>query len=133
MLRQQDGVTVLLTTHFLEEADACDRVAILDHGRLVAFDTPPALKREVGGEVLLISARDPEKVSAWVRETWKVEPTLADGRVEVSAEKASEGIARLMAALPDEIAEVTVRRPTLEDVFLRKTGHRFWDDRSAAV
>jgi len=128
-LRAKDGVTVLLTTHFLEEADACDRVAILDLGRLAALDTPAALKREIGGEVLHVTTRDPGRVSAWVREQWKLEPTTVDGSLQIAAERAYDRVARLMAEFPDDITEVHVRRPTLEDVFLKKTGHRFWENR----
>ncbi len=124
-LRSRDGGTVLLTTHFLEEAEGCDRVAILDRGRLVALGTPEALKQEIEGESVRVSGRDLDRISRWVQEHWGVTATRVDGGLQVASPDAAGRIGDLMKAFPAEIASVQVRKPTLEDVFMRKTGHRF--------
>jgi ABC-2 type transport system ATP-binding protein len=124
------GVTVLLTTHSMEEGDRCDRLALLDRGSLVAEGTPAALKEEVGGDVVTLTGRDPE---ALARDLASRFPDLApvlravdDGAVQITRERAHELVARLVEALPGRVDSVTVARPSLEDVFLRRTGHRLY-------
>lgn len=126
-LRDRDGVTVLLTTHLMEEAENCDRVGILDRGRLVALDTPEALRREIGGDMITVVARDPEPLRAEIERLFGGNPTVLNGTVRIERPRAHEFIPRLMETWPGRIDSVTVGRPTLEDVFIRRTGHRFWD------
>jgi ABC-2 type transport system ATP-binding protein len=118
-----DGVTVLLTTHFMEEGDRCDRLALLQDGALVAEGTPAALKEEIGGDVITLTGPEPERLAADLAARF---PDLAfavrDGAVRLERERAHELVARLVEALPGRVAAVTVARPTLEDVFLRRTG-----------
>ena len=127
-LRDRDGVTVLATTHLMEEAGTCDRVAILDRGRLVALDRPEALCREIGGDTITVMARDPEPVRAEIERLTGAPTTLLDGAIRFEEPRAAELIPKLMGALPGLIDSVTVGRPTLEDVFIRRTGHRLWDE-----
>jgi ABC-2 type transport system ATP-binding protein len=118
-----DGVTVLLTTHFMEEGDRCDRLALIQGGALVAEGTPAALKEEIGGDVITLTGPEPERLAADLAARF---PDLAfavrDGAVRLERERAHELVARLVEALPGRVASVTVARPTLEDVFLRRTG-----------
>lgn len=124
-LRALPGVTVLLTTHLMDEADACDRIAILHRGRLVALDTPAALKGTIGGDVVTVGAEDPDRLAQEVRERFGVEGKVLDGTLHLERERGHEFAASLLEAFPGRVTSVTVARPTLEDVFIRRTGHRF--------
>ncbi|MBI2462350.1 MAG: ABC transporter ATP-binding protein [Candidatus Rokubacteria bacterium] len=123
-LRREDGVTVLLTTHLLEEAERCDRVGILDQGRLVALDTPGALKERVGGDVVVVHARDPEALRAGMRNKLGREPALVDGLLRLEHPRAPELVREVMEAFEDEVIAVSFGKPTIEDVFIRLTGRR---------
>jgi len=127
-LREQRSLTIVFTTHYLDEGEQCDRVAILDRGRLVALDAPEALKAELGGDVIFIESREPESVQAEIRARWGIEATLVDGMLCLRHERGHEFIARIVEAFPGRILSLMVRRPTLEDVFIHRTGHRFEED-----
>jgi ABC-2 type transport system ATP-binding protein len=128
-----DGVTVVLTTHILEEADGADRVAILDAGRLVASGPPAALKEEIGGQVILLRPRADllADASALARLRDAVTavcgqpPDLLEGILRLESPQASHLVQRLTESLADRFDSVTVARPTLLDVFVRRTGRRF--------
>lgn len=123
-LRREEGVTVLLTTHLLDEADKCDRVAILDRGRIVTEGSPAQLKAEVGGDVVVMTAEQPETLLAQLSEKFQISARLVDERIRFEHERGGELAARIKDSLEDQIESVTVSRPTLEDVFIRRTGHR---------
>jgi len=126
-LRAERGITVLLTTHLLDEAERCDRLAILDRGAIVAFGTPAALRDTIGGEVVSVRARDPVALRDAIRARFGGEPAILDGAVRVERDGGHAWAAQLAAAFPGEIESLTVSKPTLEDVFVRRTGHRFWE------
>ena len=124
---RRDGVTVLLTTHFMEEGDRCDRLALLDQGRIVAEGAPAALKEEIGGDVITLAGPDPEGLARDLAARYpEAKPEVRDGAVRLERERAHEFVARLAEAFPGRIDAVTVARPTLEDVFLHRTGHRLY-------
>jgi ABC-2 type transport system ATP-binding protein len=124
--RALDGVTVLLTTHLMDEADRCDRVAVLNAGRIVAFATPAELKGQVGGDVITLSTRDPDGVRLALRERFNIEATGSDSTVRFERSQGHAFLPALFEALPaGGIESITVGKPTLEDVFLRLTGRRF--------
>jgi ABC-2 type transport system ATP-binding protein len=125
-IRSERGVTVLFTTHLTEEADGCDRLAILDRGRRVALGAPDELKSEVGGDVISIEAREASDLSARIREKFGVEARAVNGTIRIEQERAHALVPRLAEAFPGAIDAVTVRKPTLEDVFVRRTGRQFW-------
>lgn len=127
-LRDQNGVTTLLTTHLMDEADRCDRIGVLDEGRLVALDGPAELKRRIGGEVLTVSCGDPAKLAAGVKRDFDIEATFVNGVVRIEHETGHAFVPKLVEAYPGEIDSVTVGRPTLDDVFFHLTGHRLWTD-----
>jgi ABC-2 type transport system ATP-binding protein len=124
-LRRGQGVTIVLTTHFIEEADRCDRIGILDHGRLVAIAPPAELKQAVGGDVMVISARAPEALQQKVAHEFRLRAALVDGTLRIERLRSHELVARLVDQFGDEIQSITFGRPTLEDVFVHVTGHRF--------
>ncbi|MEE8200183.1 MAG: ABC transporter ATP-binding protein [Candidatus Acidoferrales bacterium] len=130
-LREAEGVTVLLTTHLLDEAEGCDRLAILDRGRLVAEGTPRALKKTIGGDVVVLETQEPERLRAQIQERFGGHPTVLDGRVRFERPQGHRVITELVEAFPGQIQAVTLSKPTLEDVFIQKTGHRFWEEEQA--
>jgi ABC-2 type transport system ATP-binding protein len=120
-LRALKGVTVLLTTHLLEEAERCDRLAILHKGKIVAIGEPMALRGEIGGDVVTVRSRDPQQLAAAIREKLGEEPQVVDGTVRLSKDRGHEFVGRLVEAFPQQIDSVTVAKPSLEDVFMSKT------------
>jgi ABC-2 type transport system ATP-binding protein len=124
-LRDGDGVTILLTTHLMDEAERCNRLALLDHGKLVALDTPAALKDQVGGDVVTIGARDAAGLLERIERRFNVKPTVVDHTLHVEWPRGHEFVPALVEAFPGEIDSVSVGKPTLEDVFVHLTGHRF--------
>jgi ABC-2 type transport system ATP-binding protein len=121
-IRATTGLTVFMTTHYMEEAEWCDRIAIIDHGTIVALGSPDELKAQVGGDIVVLSTADNARA---VEEIFgKLGATaLVDGdslRIEVS--DGSAFVPRLVTALSTPVRNVTVRRPSLDDVFLKLTG-----------
>jgi ABC-2 type transport system ATP-binding protein len=127
-LQEQRPLTIVFTTHYLDEGESCNRVAILDRGCLVALDAPEALKAEIGGDVIFVEGYELEALRAEIRSRWGIEATLVDGVLCLRHERGHEFLARLVEAFPGRIISLTVRRPTLEDVFIHRTGHRFEED-----
>ena len=127
-LRKQESVTVLATTHILEEAERCDRIGILSRGEMVALDTPGALKATIGGDVLSIETAAPEQLARGIRDRLGESATVVDASVRLERPEAHRFIPSLIEAFAGQISAVTVRKPTLEDVFIHLTGHRFWDE-----
>ena len=124
-LRTERGTTVVLTTHLMEEAAACDRVAILDRGRLVACDTPAALVSSIGGDVVLVTTRDAASLAPRIAARFEVHAEVLDGRVRIERDQGHRFIASLVETFPGEIDAVALGKPTLEDVFVHFTGRRF--------
>jgi ABC-2 type transport system ATP-binding protein len=124
-VRDQDGTTVLLTTHILDEAEDCDRVAILDRGRCIALGTPAALSAELGGEAVSIAAKDAASLGPRLAAELGVTPRVVDGALHFEAKDAHALALDAARRFGDEITSVKVGRPTLEDVFLARTGHAF--------
>jgi len=127
-LRDGDGVTVLLTTHILDEAERCDRVGILHRGTLVALGTPAQLKARLGGDVVVVQAVNPPELQGKLRERFGCEPLLVDGVLRVERPRGHEFVREVVEAFPGEIQSVTFGRPTLEDVFVHLTGQRLWGE-----
>lgn len=121
-LRRESGVTIVMTTHLLDEAEACDRVAILHRGRLIACEPPASLRARLGKDVAVLSGSDPEEIVAKVRAVFDWSVMVRDGKVRVELPLDGDHAARLVAALAPAVDAVTVGRPTLEDVFLGLTG-----------
>jgi ABC-2 type transport system ATP-binding protein len=124
-LRDIRGTTVVLTTHILDEAAKADRLAILHAGKLVALDTPAALQATVGGDAITIRTSNPAGLIQTLREKFSLTGSEAAGGVRLEVRDGHQWIARLVDALPQEIEEITLGKPTLEDVFIAKTGRGF--------
>lgn len=124
-LREARGTTVVLTTHILEEAAKADRLAILHEGHLVALDTPAALQATVGGDAITIRTANPVRLIQTLRENFSLAASEMEGGVRVDVDQGHRWIGRLLEAIPQQIDEITLGKPTLEDVFIAKTGRRF--------
>lgn len=125
-LAKEKGITIILTTHYMEEADRlCDRVAIIDHGRIIAIDTPKNLKDGLGGDLVTIRSPDPVGVVAALREPWVVRTETHNEDVVVSLRNAEEYVSTIVTLLNGRnvpISSIAIHKPTLEDVFLSFTG-----------
>jgi len=122
-VRRTDGVTVLMTTHLMEEADQCDRLAILDQGKLLACDSPAALKATIGGDVITLVTKDPAESAKVLQENLGLTSQVADGHLRIEAADAHLLIPRVIEALPGKVDSISMGRPTLQDVFVKLTGH----------
>jgi len=132
-LRRAEGTTVVVATHLMEEAERCDRVGILDHGRLVALGSPDRLREELGSEALWLESRDPEMLAERILTHFGLECRGIGDALLVETTDAPEMLGRVMAAFPELIDAATVRRPTLDDVFAARTGARIDLTRQPAV
>jgi ABC-2 type transport system ATP-binding protein len=121
-LRQREGVTILLTTHILEEADRCDRLALLHQGRIVAHGTPQELRSRIGGDVVVLESTDSRALAARIEERFRLKPSIVDGQVRVEIANGHRFITEVVEAFPGAIDAVSLHKPTLEDVFVRETG-----------
>jgi ABC-2 type transport system ATP-binding protein len=131
-LRDQEGVTIVLTTHDMDEAERCDRVCFVHRGRVVAVDTPDALKAQIGGDVVVVHTDDPERLLRRIRQRFDCQPTLVDGALRIEVPRAHEFARDVVDAFAADVRSVAFGKPTLEDVFVHLTGHRFWSEDAAA-
>jgi len=122
ILRAKDGIAVLITTHLMEEAENCDRLAILNHGKIVALGSPSELKQDIEGDVLVLETGDPERLRRGIADRFQQTPQVLGSTVRLERPHAHEFIPVLLAAFPDAIRSVTLGKPTLEDVFIHRTG-----------
>jgi ABC-2 type transport system ATP-binding protein len=126
-LRRSDGVTIVLTTHYMEEAERCDRIAILHEGRMVAMAPPGELKEQIGGDVVAVrSTGDPAALMSQIDAALGLKSTLVDGTIRIERQRGHELVRDLVDAFGERIESVTFGKPTLEDVFVHLTGRRFF-------
>ncbi|HUK94283.1 MAG TPA: ATP-binding cassette domain-containing protein [Gaiellaceae bacterium] len=127
-LRRREGVTIFLTTHYMDEAEHCDRLAVIDHGEIVALDTPEALKDSVGGDVVTLRAEDNAAAAEELERRYGLSPQPANGTVSFTVAHGEEFLPGLVREFPVPLLAVGVRRPTLDDVFLELTGRAIRDE-----
>ena len=123
-LQQQENVTVLLTTHFMEEAERCDRLAVLDQGSLITVGTPDELKQAVGGEVVTIQSKSVDLVCALLQRSFGLPSTVINDSVRIELADGRQWVPKILEKFSDQIDSITIGKPTLEDVFIHYTGHR---------
>ncbi|MGH2959911.1 MAG: ATP-binding cassette domain-containing protein [Solirubrobacterales bacterium] len=126
-LKAREEITIFMTTHYMDEAEFCDRIAIMDVGQIVAIDTPDALKEAVGTDTIRIQTEDDELAMARLKELYELEPTISEGHVTFGIASGEEFVPRLFAELNVPIKSVNVSRPTLDDVFMKFTGSSIRD------
>lgn len=127
-LKQSQGVTTLLTTHIMEEADGCDRVAVLHEGMLVAYDAPVNLKATIGGDVLTIVGANLRALCERIAMRFSLPAVVINGAIRIEHDKGHELVPSLMEAFPGEIESISVGKPTLDDLFIHLTGRRLEAD-----
>ncbi|HEY2536301.1 MAG TPA: ATP-binding cassette domain-containing protein [Solirubrobacteraceae bacterium] len=121
-LKRDEDITIFLTTHYMDEAEYCDRIAIMDRGTIVALDTPATLKASVGHDRVQIKTPDDDAAIAALRERFEIEANLAEGSVTFGVPAGEQFVPRLFAELGQPIESVNVSRPSLDDVFMSYTG-----------
>lgn len=129
ILRDEEQVSVLVTTHLMEEAEKCDRLAIMNEGNLVALGTPTELKTEIGGDVILLdAAQDAGLLAEQIRMRFQLATTVLGNQVRIERENGHHFVPVLVEGFPGEIRAISVSKPALEDVFIHRTGHKFWSE-----
>ncbi len=121
-LKEREDITIFLTTHYMDEAEYCDRIAIMDQGRIIVLDSPAALKASVGTDRIQIQTPDNDAAIAVLRERFGLEATVAEGAVTFGVSEGEQFVPRLFAELGLPIHAVSVSRPSLDDVFMSYTG-----------
>ena len=131
-LRQQKQITMFMTTHYMDEAEYCDRIAIMDHGRIVALDTPANLKSMVGGDVIRLKTSDNMLAAQQINEHFGVESRENKGELVFEIAGGEEMVPRIVEAVTARVISISVRRPTLDDVFIKLTGHEIREEEADA-
>jgi ABC-2 type transport system ATP-binding protein len=121
-LKEREEITIFMTTHYMDEAEWCDRIAIMDHGEIVALDAPDRLKAEVGRDRVTIHTDDDAAAIAALKERFGIDAMMAEGAVTFGVPGGEQFVPRLFAELGVPIQGVSVHRPTLDDVFMSYTG-----------
>jgi ABC-2 type transport system ATP-binding protein len=132
-LQETEGTTIFMTTHYMDEAELCDRIAIIDRGEIVVLDTPDALKASVGADRLMLGTADDDAAIAALQDRFGIEATVAEGAVTFHVESGEAFVPRLFEELGVGITSVAVSRPTLDDVFMRYTGTTIRDAETGGV
>jgi ABC-2 type transport system ATP-binding protein len=122
-LRVERGVTLFMTTHYMDEAEECDRIAIIDYGKIVALGTPAELKQMVGGDVVTLVTGDNEAAAAELRANFNLEPIADNGALRIEVAGGAGLIPRLVRELSVPVTSISTHQPSLDDVFLKLTGH----------
>jgi ABC-2 type transport system ATP-binding protein len=125
-LRDEQGVTIVLTTHYMEEAERCDRLGILHEGKLVALAPPSELKSRVGGDVVVINPKNAEALRQQLQLRMRMQAALVDGTLRIERPRGHELVRDVVEAFGEQVESITFGKPTLEDVFVHLTGHRFY-------
>ena len=120
--------TVILTTHILDDAEACDRVGILSEGKLVAIGTPDELKSRVSGDIVIVDSPTPEQLAPKISQKFGCAAASIEGLLRIECHNGHEFVRDVVAAFPTEIRSVRFGKPTLEDVFIKLTGRHFEED-----
>jgi ABC-2 type transport system ATP-binding protein len=126
-LKQREDITIFLTTHYMDEAENCDRIAIIDHGKIVALDTPQNLKASVGKDRVQIRTTDDQAAIEELKEHFQIDAAIHEAMVTFKVESGEQFVPRLFAELTQQIKAVSVSRPSLDDVFMSYTGKTIRD------
>ena len=132
-LQEKEGTTIFMTTHYMEEAEFCDRIAIMDRGEIVVLDTPEALKAGVGADRVVLGTDDADAALTALRERFGIDASIAEGAVTFHVDAGEAFVPRLFAELGVTITSVAVSRPTLDDVFMQHTGSTLRDAETGGV
>jgi ABC-2 type transport system ATP-binding protein len=130
-MKREKKMTIFMTTHYMNEAEYCDRIAVVDRGKIVAIDTPEKLKKKIGGDVITMRSAQREKLERELREKYNLTAKEDEGgAVQIEVADAKTFMPRLFNELDSKIESIEMRRPTLDDVFLSLTGRRIREEQS---
>jgi len=132
-LRRQEKLTIFLTTHYMDEAENCDRIAIIDYGHIVILDTPDELKDTLGGDLVTLEAEDSEAATVELRERYNLSPEVQNGVVTFYVSQGEKFLPDFVRSFNSRLLSIGVRRPTLDDVFLKMTGHAIRDQEAGSM
>lgn len=127
-LKSKEEITLFLTTHHMEEAEQCDRIAVIDHGEIIALDTPEGLKKTIGGDVIFLTTPTPKKAQEEIERRYSVQVHEGPQTLHFEMAGGAEFIPGFIREAGFNITSISVRRPTLEDVFLKLTGRNLRED-----
>lgn len=127
-LCRQENVAIIVTTHLMEEAERCHRLAILNSGEIVGLGTPAELRSEIGGDVIMLETAEPALLAERVQERFRISATVLEGKVRMEIRDGLKFVTSLAEVFPGAIQSVSISKPTLDDVFISRTGHRFWTE-----
>jgi ABC-2 type transport system ATP-binding protein len=130
-LRDKQKLTVFLTTHYMEEAEICDRIAIMDHGNIIALDTPENLKRSIKNDIITLVTDDNIGFSILVKEKFNIETTFNNGTLEVPVCNGRTFLPKLFEIAGGRILSADIKKPTLEDVFINLTGRKIREEEAS--
>jgi ABC-2 type transport system ATP-binding protein len=133
ILRDTEGVTVLVTTHLMEEAEKCARLVILNEGNVVALGTPTELKSEIGGDVIVLESPDPATLASGINARFGLKAVVIGDNVRLEIKNGHRFVTDVVEAFSGAVTSVTVSKPSLEDVFIARTGHRFWTEPQTSI
>ena len=122
-MRKREGITIFMTTHYMDEAEFCERIAIIDRGLIVALGTPNELKSKVGGDVVTVTTGDSAAAAKEIAERYSITPLADNGSLRVEVPDGAVFLPRLVRELSIPVTTVSLARPSLDDVFLKLTGH----------
>ncbi len=130
-LRESDRVTLFLTTHYMDEAEYCDRIAIIDQGQIVALGTPDELKARVGGDIVTVRTADNQRAMREIQERWGLAATEHGPELRLEVERGDQFVPDLVRGVSPRVEAVAVHRPTLDDVFMKLTGRAIRDEEAS--
>ena len=131
-LKKERAMTIFMTTHYMNEAENCDRIAIIDYGKIVALDTPANLKKQVGGDIIRMSSAQKQKLKRELEERYKKEIKEEDGTLQLEVADGEKFLPRLFNELDTKIDSIELRKPTLDDVFLSLTGRKIREEEASS-
>ncbi len=132
-LRQRENITIFLTTHYMDEAENCDRIAIIDNGKIISLDTPAKLKSMVGGDVITLSTSDNKVAIEEIKKSHSIEALEQDSKIVLEVPDGEGFLAKLVHSISVSIDSISLRRPTLDDVFLKLTGRKMREETMGAL
>ncbi len=130
-LRDDVGITVFMTTHYMDEAENCDRIAIIDHGQVQALDTPAALKRMIGGDKVIVSGD--AALQRDLASRYNVNVLPVDGELHFQVEHGAEFVPQVVVDFGGRIKSIQVKQPSLDDVFLHLTGRAIREEEGKSI
>lgn len=131
-LKKREGITIFLTTHYMDEAEFSDRVAIMDHGRIIALDTPSVLKSQTGGDIIEVSTEDNQLAGEVLAAQYGKKVAFKDGKISFSTNKGDEFLVEFIKNFQIPIKSINLRQPSLNDVFIKLTGREIREDQASA-